>query len=477
MTKHYRFAALALFFALLLGVATAQQPAPSAPPAATGPDASNQDFLALADRVMAEVSRLLGLEVKRPLKKSLRSREEIRAYLVKQLEEDKEPAKRYADVRVLEKFGLIPKGFDLEAFLVELLTEQVAGLYDPKGNEFFIADWNKPEEQETVMAHEMVHALHDQHFEIEKWVDAAKPNDDAVFARTAVVEGSALAAMLDYLFRDAGVSVRSLPDIGPLMQQFDIASGSDSPQLKKAPVYIRDSLMFPYLRGAAFSQAVLRSVSGWAEFHSVFAKPPASTQQIIHPELYFSDYVPEPVSLPDLSKLVPKGWKLLDENVMGEFGLHAVLKQQLGEDRARALSPAWDGDRYAILEQESTKQTMLVFLLRLGNEAAAARFFGQYSEALELKYAKTENLFRRPNFFSFGTADEGEVFLYCLGSECLSTEGAARATFDRIVRGLGWPAAPRPSAREAPRSIATVAGPYFHAPAGTAYQPHLPARP
>jgi hypothetical protein len=473
MTNRYWFPLLAAISVLLLGVASAQQPAPAAPPASSGPGAGNQDFLALADRVMADISKLLSLEVKRPLKKSLRSREEIRAYLVKQLEEDEEPAKRYADSRVLEKFGLIPKGFDLEAFLVELLTEQIAGLYDPKGNEFFIADWNKPEEQETVMAHEMVHALHDQHFEIEKWVDAAKPNDDAVFARTAVVEGSALAAMLDYLFRDAGVSVRTLPDIGPLMQQFDLASGSDSPQLKKAPVYIRDSLMFPYLRGAAFTQAVLRSVSGWAEFHSVFAKPPASTQQILHPEMYFSNYVPEPVSLPDLPKLVPKGWKLLDENVMGEFGLHAVLKQHLGEDRARELSPAWDGDRYAILEHENTKQTLLVFLLRLGSEAAAARFFGQYSEALELKYAKKDNLLRRPNFFSFGTAEEGEVFLYCLGSQCLSTEGAARATFDRIVRALGWPAAPRPAVRAAPRSIATAAAPYFLAPVRSAAQPHL----
>ncbi len=452
--NRYRFLVLGLIAAILLGVAAAQQSAPSTPPVTSESRGANEDFLALADRVMADVSKLISLEVKRPLKKSLRSREEIRAYLLKELEEDEKPAKRYADIRVLEKFGLIPNGFDLEAFLVELLTEQVAGLYDPKGNEFFIADWNKPEEQETVMAHELVHALHDQHFQIEEWVDAAKPNDDAVFARTAVVEGSALAAMLDYLFRDAGVSVRTLPDLGPLMQQFDISGGSDSPQLSKAPMYIRDSLMFPYLHGAAFTQAVLRSVPGWAEFTTVFEKPPASTQHILHPEMYFSGYTPEPVALPDLSKLVPRGWKVLDENVMGEFGVHAVLKQHLGEERALALSPAWDGDRYAIIEHEKTKQTLLVFRLRLASDVAAARFFGQYSEALEWKYPQAEDRFRRPNFFSFTAPDAGEVFLYCPAIECLSVEGTTRDVFDRIVRALAWPAAPRPASREAPRSIA-----------------------
>src|ERR1017187_2386675 len=87
-----------------------------------------------------------------PLKKSLRSREEIRAYVIQQMKEDKEPEKRYADERMLEKLGLLPKNFPFDAFLVDLLTEQIAGLYDPKAKEFYIADWMKPEEQEVVMA-------------------------------------------------------------------------------------------------------------------------------------------------------------------------------------------------------------------------------------------------------------------------------------------------------------------------------------
>src|SRR5712692_2084521 len=143
----------ALFCLVLLPAlgASAQQsvPPPSNPPPAKAPSA---EFLKAADEVLADMSALLSLPVKSPLKKSIRTREEIRDYVIRRMKEDKEPAKRYADQRVLEKLGLIPKGFQVEPFLVELLTEQIAGLYDPKSQEFFIADWISPEDQRMVMA-------------------------------------------------------------------------------------------------------------------------------------------------------------------------------------------------------------------------------------------------------------------------------------------------------------------------------------
>src|SRR5437879_9622323 len=157
-----RIAAPLVFILLLLALgATAQQ---ASPPAATPPpvNAPSAAFLEAADEVLAEMSKLLSLPVLSPLKKSMRTREEIREYVIRRMKEEKQPEKRYADQRALEKFGLIPKGFQLEPFLVELLTEQIAGLYDPKSGEFFIADWINPAEQRVVMAHELTHALQDQ---------------------------------------------------------------------------------------------------------------------------------------------------------------------------------------------------------------------------------------------------------------------------------------------------------------------------
>ena len=439
---------LAALFGVLLLLAPGAAAQQSSPPASNPPplNAPSAEFLKTADQVLAEMSALLSLPVKSPLQKSLRTREEIRDYLIRRMKEDKEPAKRYADQKLLEKFGLIPRGFQLEPFLVELLTEQIAGLYDPKSQEFFIADWISPADQRMVMAHELTHALHDQHFKAEAWLDAAKPNDDAELAREAVMEGSALAAMVDYLLRERKLGVRDLPDLEQFVRG-QLGELDKSPQLAKAPPFLRDALIFPYLAGTAFTQRFLRAHSGWADFHKVFENPPASTQQILHPDLYLSGTTPKPLALPDFSRLVPAGWNKLDENVLGEFGLLELLKQFLGEERARRLAPSWAGDRYAIFDHGKTRQLLLVFRLRLASDADAARFFGGYSEALELKYDKRRELFRRPNYFSFESEECG-VFLRCVADQCFSVEGASREVFDRITRAIGWP--PGPSWRPVP---------------------------
>jgi hypothetical protein len=220
------------------------------------------------------------------------------------------------------------------------------------------------------------------------------------------------------------------------------------PKLSKAPAFIRDELLFPYLAGTGFSQQFLKAHSGWKDLHLIFENPPVSTQQIIHPDLYLSNVKPETVTLPDWKGLVPEDWKLLEENVLGEFGLGEVLKQFLGQERADRISPAWKGDRYATFENASTRKTSLVFRVALDNPDDAARFFGQYSEVLELKHTDRKELFRRPNFFQFQT-DSGGVFLHCAATTCLIVENAGRDTFDKINRAISLPAAPVPTDSDA----------------------------
>ena len=385
------------------------------------------------------MSQITGLRQLTPLKKSLRSREEIRAFVIKQMDEEKKPAERYAGARSAEAFGLIPKGFDLDKFMIDVLTEQVEGLYDPKTREFYIADWSPVEDQRMVMAHELTHALQDQHFQIEVWEHAARPNEDAELARDAVLEGTAMAGMVDYLMLGTGRSLKDLPEFDPSMLLGDLAS---TPALRGAPPFIKDSLIFPYLSGLNFSTAMLKD-SGWSGLSRLFEKPPASTQQILHPELYRAGHVPQNVSIPSLAKLLGGNWAKLDENVMGEFGWNEVLKQYLDADRAKSLASAWDGDWYVLYEQKQSKKLILAARLLLDSREHAARFFGQYSEALEKKYSTRSNLFRRANFFSFDTPD-GAVFLDCYGTECVTLEGAQRSIFDGLIKALGWPSVSQP---------------------------------
>jgi hypothetical protein len=434
---------IALLVVFLLGLGTLasfsaaqQSTAPATLPSPTG-KSSAADFSAAADEVLAQMSQITGLSLRSPLKKSLRSREEIRAHVIKEMNEDKNPAERYAGARSAEAFGLLPKGFDLDSFMIDLLTEQIAGLYDPKAHEFYVADWIPIDDQRMVMAHELTHALEDQHFQIEAWVKAARPNDDSELARESVLEGSAMAAMVEYLLAGSGRSLEDLPDIDPAMLIGDMA---ETPLLKKAPPFLKDALVFPYLDGLTFSAAVLKP-NGWGGLPGIFTKPPVSTQQILHPALYTSGKTPAPVALPSMEKTLGPDWTKLEDNVMGEFGWKEVLKQFLDEPRAKTLSAAWEGDRYTVYEQKQTKRLLLITRERLATRTQAERFFAQYSEALEKKHESRSNLSRQPAFFSFDTAGGG-VFLRCFENECVTVEGGDRALFLALNKELQWPPVP-----------------------------------
>src|ERR1700723_920272 len=450
LKKFAGLCAALLTLVLALGVRAGQAVSPSKTVTApvsevsssqTGHGSSPQ-FVEAADQVLSQMSKLLSLPIKEPLKKTLRSKQEVRDHLIREDKEDKKDAERYADDKTLEAFGLIPKGFPLDSFMLDVLTDQVAGLYDPKAKEFYIADWIPADQQGPVMSHELTHALEDQSFHIDSWIKAARPNDDAELARDSVSEGSAMAAMVDYQMLDQHTGVRELPDVTVLIRAGAITEMDKDPNLAKAPIYIRDELLFPYLAGTGFTQEFLKAHSGWKDIHLVFENPPVSTQQILHPDLYLNGTKPVAVALPTWKGVVPDNWKLLEENTMGEFGVGEILKQFRKDNSEDPLTTAWKGDRYAVFEDAKSKTTPLVFRLALDSPEDAARFFGQYSEVLELKHTGRTALLRRPNYFEFKSEDSGGRVLSCVSTTCLAVEGTNRETFDKINKALGWDLAP-----------------------------------
>jgi len=442
-----------LVFCTLNSFAQQAAPAPAPGNPSTTPD--NPAFLATADEVLRDMSRITGWDLKSPRKKSIRSRDDIRAYILRQMDEEKDAKERYASARTAEVLGLIPKGFDLDSFLVDLLTEQIAGLYDPKAHEFYIADWIPADEQRMVMSHELTHALEDQHFNIEPWVRAARPNDDAEMARESVLEGSAMVAMLDYELRDKGIKIKDLPDFDTSVATALTGDLTETPMLKKAPPFIKDSLMFPYLNGLTFSMAVLKS-GGYPAFASVFARPPVSTQQIMHPDLYFANKAPAPLKVDLPAAALGGNWVLLEENLLGELGWKEVLKQFLDEARAKSVAASWDGDAYATFEEKGSKRLMFFARLRLADGDAAARFFKQYSELLEKKYPDRSRTSERSNFLSFDSG-HGSVYLRCDGKECITLEGGTSGIFLQWLGKLGWALLPESPKKSDPSVTRTTA--------------------
>src|SRR5262249_20919571 len=159
-------------------------------------------IVATTAAILKETSEIRELPILRPVKSGAQSRAEIERMVIRNLNEQTTPAEMHATETMLRKLGLVPRDFEYRAFLIKLLTEQVAGYYDPKLQEFFLADWIDLEAQKPVMAHELTHALQDQHFNLRRFEHWPKGDADAELAAHALIEGDAVVSMTLYMARN-----------------------------------------------------------------------------------------------------------------------------------------------------------------------------------------------------------------------------------------------------------------------------------
>ncbi len=233
---------------------------------------------------------------------------------------------------MLKKFGLLPRDFDLQTFLVALLREQVAGYYDIKTKTVNLLDWIDSEQQRPVLAHELTHALQDQSFGLEKWMKVGDTdlndkkettaadieNDEISEARQAVVEGQAMVVLVDYLLAPTDQSIITSPQIADALKEGMLVGSDDSPEFKDAPIFLKEELTFPYRYGLDFETELLRTGGKEKAFASAFANPPRTTRQIMEPKTYFSGEQLEPMRLPDFQRDF-KNYERFDVGAIGEF--------------------------------------------------------------------------------------------------------------------------------------------------------------
>ncbi len=318
---------------------------------------NESDLLRTADEVLRQVARIRGLELKAPVQRGVKSKEEIARYLNERVKDEYQEKELEREGKVLRKFGLIPADLDYKEFTLKLLTEQVGGYYDPDKKTFFIAGWLPPDQQKPVMVHELTHALQDQHFDLNRFIKQVRKieNDDMVLARQALVEGEGMAVMFDYLLEPAGRNFAQLPNIAALMRSQLSVMDSQFEVFKQAPMYLRETLLFPYGYGAAFLQRV-RSKEAWSAVNRIYSDLPESTEQIIHPEKYFDARDrPQAVEVQDPAGVLGKSWRTTYRNVLGEFSTYLLLKLFLGEEESEKGSRGWDGDRLLLVEESGGK--------------------------------------------------------------------------------------------------------------------------
>src|SRR5712691_12478436 len=206
--------------------------------------AKNAAIVATTAAVLKETSELRELAILHPVKSGAQSRAGIERMILRNLDEQTTPAELHATEVSLKKLGMVSADFQYRPFIIKLLTEQVAGYYDPKVQEFHLADWLELEEQKPVMAHELTHALQDQHFNLRRFEKWPEGDSDAELAAHALIEGDATLAMLIYMAKNPLVA---------LAFSRSLASGMSSEQFNLAPRALRESLVFPYRQGSEWA--------------------------------------------------------------------------------------------------------------------------------------------------------------------------------------------------------------------------------
>jgi hypothetical protein len=276
------------------------------------------------------------------------------------------------------------------------------------------------------------HALADQYFNLENFMEETPSNDDENLAHTAVVEGQASWLMIAYELKRGGQN--SIPTEEMLKSVADSGESSmaDYPVLKNSPLYIQQSLLFPYAAGTLFFDAVYHKL-GKAAFTEVFTHPPADSAQIIHPEKYFAHEKPTEPALP---KLAAEGKEVTDGS-MGEFDHQMLLQQYLGAAKASELAPHLCGGQFRIVTPRGRDaKPVLLYAAEWDSSHSAEEYFGAYRKILQAKWQHCEFTLQKTNIMA-GTGDNGSFVVWLSGSVLLSVEGLKDATEWQRLQAAG----------------------------------------
>ncbi|HEY1659263.1 MAG TPA: hypothetical protein VGG14_13005 [Candidatus Sulfotelmatobacter sp.] len=393
-------------------VQTPVPPPPGSQPQAEKPEVKitpheAEELFHSVDEILAFDSKQTGLPIKKPVKRRLTSRDEVVAYLTKHMKDEDVKRLRRSEL-VLKKFGLLPRDFDLEKLLVALLREQIAGYYDPKTKTVNLLDWVPIEEQEPVMAHELTHALQDQEVGLDKWMKVGEKdlgetkkdptptdieNDEIDDTREAVVEGQAEAVMLQYELAPVGRSITNSPDLVDAMEEQMENGTEDSAVFKNAPIFLRESLTFPYSYGLKFEVKLLQQGGKEKAFADALANPPHTTRQIMQPETYISGEQIPPMPVVKLKRDF-KDYVKFDLGAMGEFDVAVLIEQYAGKKSAERLYPEWRGGYYyaAHPKNDAAAPLGLLYISRWSDAEKAAEFAEIYAQSLTKRYKQAEEI-------------------------------------------------------------------------------------
>lgn len=330
------------------------------------------------EAIERQVVELRGLEFKQPVDYQVLNRKEIKRTISGKLAEvfSEEEFRHMSEA--MSALGLLPPGYPLREKYIDLLGEQVAAFYDQHQHKLVMYEDATLEnaQNRVVLAHELTHALQDQHFGLKKLPLEIKTNDDRATAASALVEGDATLVMSEFMLKNLSRQMFKDSMLATFTQ--------DMKQLETAPRFLREMLVFPYLRGQEFA-AALFGQGGYEAVSRAYADPPSSTAQILHPQKYLANPREEPIAIVWPQTQV-KGETPSGDNVVGEMATRILFAEWLDAATGERAAEGWRGDRYLYFRGGGA----LIWKTVWANGAEAAEFFAAEKRLLEKRHGLTD---------------------------------------------------------------------------------------
>ena len=412
----------------------------------------------LAEEIEPQVVQLRGLPFLANVEKIFQSSDELRQVLYDEIERTYPGETLHTIEKRLLKFGFIAHPIDLHKSIMQLLSQQIAGYYDPIKKKMVLIEGvssltgqgspllgqivsNLLMQQlgvsidKVLLAHELTHVVQDQHFDLMSLPIEDLEQEDMALAARALIEGDATLTMMDYILqhRYQGLDATQVPGITDNMRFW-----TNSPFIRSfslfqtAPRYLMDNLLFSYIDGFEFALQ-LKQHGGWEAINQAYREIPVSTEQILHPEKYFVERDdPTILQLPALSQKLAD-WDELEHNTLGEFNIRLLLDSYLPLAEARRASIGWDGDRFGLYEHSETEQLLLAWYTTWDTEEDAREFFHMYAVVLEKRYANSAKTatalasLSEEQHHRVWNTDKGNVLIELRGNDVLILDGIPEA--------------------------------------------------